>query len=310
MKILRSITEYQPGKSFLAVTLGNFDGVHLGHQQLLKRAVAAAAENGGESMLFTFRPHPMTVLAPRPPQFLADNEEKRRAVAACGLDYMLEFPFTPQIAAQSPEYFVRFYLREMLEADLVIVGFNFHFGAGGAGSVEDLQRLGAEQGIAVEVMPPYEVGEGVVSSSRIRRLIAGGQIAAANSLLGREYVLAGEIVHGRQIGRTIGFPTANVAVDASLQLPAYGVYAAYAEFVGDEAKSMPAVVNVGLRPTVGENLEPTVEVHCLGADGDFYGKNMRVRFVRELRSEQKFASLEDLQAQIARDSEQALKILQ
>jgi riboflavin kinase/FMN adenylyltransferase len=307
MKILRSITEYQPGHGFLAVTLGNFDGVHLGHQQLLKRAVAEAEENGGESMLFTFRPHPMSVLAPKPPQFLADSEEKRRAVAAYGLDYMLEFPFTPQIAAQSPEYFVRFYLKEMLEADLVVVGFNFHFGAGGAGSVEDLQRLCVEQGIAVEVMPPYEVEQRIVSSSLIRKLIAGGKIAEANHLLGREYVLAGAVMHGREIGRTIGFPTANVAVDSGLQLPAYGVYAAYAEL---ESQIMSAVVNVGLRPTIGDNLEPTVEVHCLGSDGDFYGKNMRVRFVRELRSEQKFASLDDLKAQIALDSAQAQKILQ
>ncbi|MBQ3199028.1 MAG: bifunctional riboflavin kinase/FAD synthetase [Firmicutes bacterium] len=318
MKLLQDVREYQPSEKsneksndksngkFLAVTLGNFDGLHLGHQQLLKRAVQAAKENGGEALLFTFWPHPMAVLRGKAPKLLADRTEKYRLAEAAGLDYLLELPFNAEVAAETPEEFVRCYPAEGLRADLLVVGFNFRFGRGGAGTADDLQRLAAEYGIKVEIVPPYVCEDGVVSSSRIRVLLQEGQMAAANRLLGHDFVLAGEVVHGQKLGRELGYPTANVAVADEVLLPAFGVYAAWAEC---KDRRWPAVVNIGLRPTVGDNLTPTVEVHCLGADEDFYGRTMRVIFRQELRREQKFASLDELKAQIAEDSCRAAEIL-
>ncbi len=307
MKILQSIKDFKRPDKFLAVTLGNFDGVHLGHQQLMRRAVAAAQNAGGCSLAFTFEPHPLAVLTGRPPRLLQSQAEKRQAIASMGLDYLLELPFTAELAALPPEDFVRQFLRpDGLHIDLLIVGFNFSFGAGGAGNAETLQKLGEKYGFQVEVMPPCRRCGGIVSSSWLRRLIAEGKIAKANRLLGREYMLSGEIVHGRRLGRQFfGFPTANILADENLLL-AYGVYAAWAECSDCR---WPAVVNVGLRPTIAENIVPTIETHCLGVDQDLYGQHMRVHFVQEIRPERKFASMELLREQIAADSRIAAEIL-
>lgn len=309
MKILRSVKEFEQQNKFLAVTLGNFDGVHLGHQQLLRRAVMAAQAAGGVSLAFTFAPHPLAVLSDQQPQLLQSQTEKRRAIAEIGLDYLLEMPFTAELSHLSPADFVAQFLAESgLAANLVIVGFNFSFGARGVGKAQTLQQLGNEQNFEVEILPPYQRDGQIVSSSWLRQLIADGQIVKANRLLGREYALAGEVVHGRQLGKQFfGFPTANILAEQAMLLPAYGVYAAWAECAG---RVWPSVVNVGLRPTIAENIVPTIETHCLGADCDFYGQEMRVRFVQEIRPERKFASMELLREQITMDSKKAAKILQ
>lgn len=308
MQILTDVSEYRREDGFLAVTLGSFDGVHLGHQELLRRARAAADAAGGRAMAFTFEPHPMQVLSAAPPRLLQTREEKRRALSASGVDMLLEFPFDRAAAAQRPEDFVREYLCEALGADLVIVGFNYHFGAGGAGNAEMLREFGEKFGFLVDVVPPYECESGVISSSLIRKLVAAGELRQADDLLGREYVLSGVVCHGRKLGRKIGFPTANVLATGSMLLPAFGVYAAWAECDG---RVYPAVVNVGLRPTVndGEDPVPTIETHCLGISEDFYGRLMRLRFVGEIRRERKFASLELLKEQIAADSRTAAEML-
>ena len=309
MRILTATSEYQREKDFLAVTLGSFDGVHLGHRELLRRTRQAADEAGGRAMALTFEPHPMKVLSDRPPQLLQTREEKRRAMAEADMDYLLEFPFDREAAAQSPEDFVRCHLHQRLGADLVVIGFNYRFGARGAGDAALLQQLGRQFGIRVEVVPPCRCELGVVSSSLIRSLVAEGRISAANALLGREYVLSGEVCHGRELGRQLGFPTANIPAAEGMLLPAFGVYAARAECAGRE---YPAVVNVGLRPTVtggDDDLLPTIEAHCPGISEDFYGRRMRLRFVGEIRREQKFASLALLKEQIAADCRTALDML-
>lgn len=307
MDILQSIKDFKQQDNYLAVTLGNFDGVHLGHQKLMRRAVEAAKRAGGYSLAFTFEPHPLAVLTGKQPQLLQSRTEKRRTISDMGLDYLLELPFTPELAALPPEDFVRQFLcPDGLHIDLLVVGFNFSFGAKGSGNTETLQKLGEAYGFQVEVMPAYQHCGSIVSSSWLRRLIAAGEIAMANCLLGREYTLSGEVVHGRQLGRQFfGFPTANILADENLLL-AYGVYAAWAECSGCR---WPAVVNVGLRPTIAENIVPTIETHCLGVDQDLYGQQMRVHFVQEIRPERKFSSMELLREQIAADSRTAAEIL-
>lgn len=309
MRILAATSEYTRRAGFLAVTLGSFDGVHLGHRELLRRTRAAADAAGGAAMAFTFEPHPMSVLSDRSPRLLQSREEKRRALAEAGMDMLLEFPFDRAAAAQSPEDFVRQHLYERLGADLVVVGFNYHFGANGAGDAVMLTRLGQELGIRVEVVPPCRSELGIVSSSLIRSLVADGRLREAAGLLGREYVLSGVIEHGRRLGHQLGFPTANIVAGAEMLLPAFGVYAAWAECAG---MVYPAVVNVGLRPTVTEGTDellPTIETHCLGVDEDFYSRKMRLRFVGEIRREQRFASLELLREQIAADCRTAAGML-
>lgn len=310
MKILHSLADYQKNSGFLAATLGNFDGVHCGHRQLIKSTVEEAARRQGEALVFTFEPHPLAVLKGDQLKLLQQREAKREAIAELGVDYLLELPFTKQLAALSPEEFFKKYLAAGLKPDWLTVGYNFSFGAGGQGDARLLQALGREYNIETKIEPAFIDEEGLpVSSSRIRQLIGEGKISKANGLLGREYMLMGEIVHGRQLGRQFGFPTANILAKPGMLLPAFGVYAAWAE-CGTGASAMPAVVNVGLRPTVAENIVPTIETHCLGVEQDFYGQLMRVRFVQEIRPERRFDSFELLVRQIAADCETAGAILQ
>lgn len=306
MEIITNLNEFQKNKPYLSVALGNFDGVHLGHQHLLAEIVNAAKANNGESMVFTFAPHPKTLFSQEPLKLLNTEAEKVANMEKNGVDMMLNFDFNLESAAQEPEDFFREVLVEKLKVDFLVVGFNYHFGARGRGDAKLLTELAAEYGVKLKVMPAYTLGSEVVSSSLIRQKLEMGEVKAANKLLGYEYCLSGEVVHGKQIGRTIGFPTANVDATDIMQLPKFGVYAAYGICDGVTYK---AVVNVGMRPTVADNLAPTIEAHCLDTDMDFYGKIMEVHFVSEIRYEQKFQGLEQLKAQIACDAQSARKIL-
>ena len=306
MKILHDIAEYRPSGCFLTVSLGNFDGVHLGHRRLLESAVNAAKRAHGRSLLFTFWPHPAEVLGNNVPPLLTDRAEKARLAEAAGIDYLLVQPFTPELAALSPADFTARYLAGTLKANLLVVGYNFRFGRGGAGTAEVLRDLASSHGIETLIVPPLEMDGAAVSSSRIRQLLLAGELAEANRLLGREYVLTGLVAPGEKLGRKLGFPTANLQPSQGMLLPCFGVYAAYAECRG---KKWPAVVNVGRRPTVGDALPATVEAHLLSAEGDFYGEMMRLMFYQKIRPERKFASLDELKSQIAADCRRAWEIL-
>jgi len=285
-----------------AVTIGNFDGVHRGHQALVAETVARAREAGGESVALTFDPHPARVLAPsRVPPWLTSPEQKAELLAELGIDVIAVLPFTPEVAALAPEAFARGVLAGTLGARHVVVGAEFRFGHRKAGDAALLRTLGETLGFAVRAVPPVVEGGRPVSSSRVRKALAEGDAAHAASLLGRPYFVDGTVVEGERRGRAIGVPTANLETDGAL-LPARGVYAGRGRLPGGQARL--AVVNVGERPTFGGRTV-TVEAHILDYSGDLYGRRLRLSFAARLRDERRFAGAEALVEQIRRDVERA-----
>ena len=310
MIVLNSLQEFpaelRNTDRFVAVTLGNFDGVHVGHKALFSVMEREAKKHYGIGVAFSFKPHPQEVLTGVGPKKLNTEKDKEQIIHKLGADYLLNFPFNRTVAAQSPEDFVREVLIEGLNAKEVVVGYNYTFGDRGVGTAKILEELCAFYDCHVTVVPQVQTRLGVVSSTLIRRKIAAGDIAAANELLGYNYQLKGKVVKGLQLGRKLGFPTANVRLEEDMQLPEYGVYACYSAFEGRMVKS---VVNVGLRPTINNNVEPTVESNLLNFTGNLYGKKMTVFFVEKIRSEEKFDGLDALKRQIAKDAKTAEAIL-
>lgn len=311
MKILNGIEEFPSeiinANMFVTVVLGNFDGVHMGHRALFSVMEREVKKHNGIAVAFSFKPHPLEVLTGHCPPKLNTEKDKEKLIAKMGTDYLVNFPFSKEAAAQSPADFVREYLIEGLNAKEVIVGYNYTFGNKGSGNAQMLKELCAEYDCHVTVVPKVETRLGTASSTLIRSLIATGEIEEANELLGYSYQLKGKVVKGLQLGRKLGFPTANVKVETNMQLPEYGVYACYSAFEGRMVKS---VVNVGLRPTINNNVVPTVESNLLNFNENLYGKTMTVFFVEKIRSEQKFDGLEALKTQIAKDAQRADEILE
>ncbi len=303
MRIFRNAKGLKRKTKAAVVTLGNFDGVHLGHQRILKKVQERAARLGTSSVVYTFEPHPLKIVAPqKSPPLILDTEEKARIVGALGIDYMVVASFTKEFAARHPREFVEEEIRPI--ATEVCVGLDFSFGKGKAGTAGYLKELGEELGFRVHLIPACKKRGAIVSSSRIRRLIMEGEVQKAATLLGRPFAIKGRVVRGRNIGREIGFPTANIRPEGEI-IPADGVYAAFAE--AGKARYR-AVINIGKAPTFGCR-ERSVEVHMLGFTGSIYGKRLRVEFVKRLRGEKAFASCEALKRQIGRDIKRAEKIL-
>ena len=276
------------------MAVGNFDGVHRGHQALVGEAVSAAAERAAEAVVLTFDPHPSRVVAPgSAPLALTTLEQKASALARLGASALAVLPFTPEIAALGPDEFAARVLRGALDAGVVVVGDNFRFGRGRAGDASTLRGLGFE----VREVAPVRLGGERVSSSRIRKALAEGDVALAAALLGRPFLVEGMVVHGEGRGRTLGIPTANLA-PANEMLPALGVYAAWA-WVGP-GSGIAAVVNVGRRPTFGGGAV-SVEAHLLDFAGDVYGRPFGLSFVARIRGEEKFPGPEALVAHIHAD---------
>ena len=287
----------------VVVALGNFDGVHLGHQEVLGRAVEEGLRRGMRVVAATFHPHPRAVLgAGDPPKLLTPITLRREELLRHGADEVVEIPFDLELSKKNPEQFVRDVLVGDLGAGVVVIGENFRYGHRAAGDVGELHRLMREMGgeaVAVEVRG---VGEGAgISSTRIRALVSEGKVDEAASLLGRPYVLRGEVVVGDRRGRTIGFPTANVLPDAEAVLPARGVYTGFV-VVGDD--EYVACTNVGVAPTFAR-AESRIEAYLLDFDGDLYGCVIDVGFTRKIRGEKKFSGVAELKAQIQRDVEEA-----
>jgi riboflavin kinase / FMN adenylyltransferase len=290
----------------VVVALGNFDGVHLGHQVVLRRAVEEGRRRGERVIAATFHPHPRAVLAPgSEPRLLTTLELRREALHRYGADEVRVIRFDEALSRMSPEEFVGDVLVGEIGAGAVVVGENFRFGHRAAGDVGDLRRImrwyGGE---AYSVPVRSEDGRAPISSSRIRMLVGEGSVEEAAMLLGRPYVVRGEVVVGDKRGRTIGFPTANVLPDPALVVPARGVYAGFAR-VGKE--SYPACTNVGVAPTF-ERRESRIEAYLLGFGGDLYGRVIDVSFIGRIREEKRFSGVEELKRQIARDVEEARRI--
>lgn len=306
MQIITSLDQLPATFGPCALTLGNFDGVHLGHRELFRRLLKTARQLDCPAVVCTFDPHPLKFLAPdKAPPLLNTSAEKQRLIAASHIDYLLEIPFTDQFAAMSPEQFVTDILVGRLHVRALVVGYDYAFGAGRRGTADFLLRCGEELGFAVDVLQPIGEDGRPYSSTLIRNMIAAGEVSAVMAQLGRHYNLEGRVVPGERRGREMGFPTANLETDKEL-LPASGVYAVKVRIQQQEYN---AAASLGLRPTFNGS-HATIEVHLLDFSGDLYGQKLRVYFVERLRGEEKYANAEELSRAIAADVLRARQILQ
>ena len=286
------------------VVIGNLDGVHRGHQAVLRQARAIADDRGLQVVVLTFDPHPSEVLRGSGPPRLTTLERRVQLLRRHGADAVVVEPFTHELAALEPEVFAKQLLAERLEAKAVVVGANFRFGANRAGDLAALGEHGRTLGFDVTAAEAAGDSKGKFSSTRVRNAIGAGDLAEATAILGRRHSLSGLVVHGDHRGRTIGFPTANVG-GVTEMLPPYGVYAV---FMDDHGPACAGVMNLGVRPTVdGQNLR--VEVHILDFASDLYAKPVRVHLVARIREEKKFAGIDELKAQITADADTARSLL-
>jgi riboflavin kinase / FMN adenylyltransferase len=306
MKVFHSLSELSEIPGPLCVAIGVFDGVHLGHQALMRRAMNEAARLRGSALVLTFHPHPARVLRPdSAPHLLTSTPHKLRLIEKLGCQYLLQATFDAAFAAQPPEVFVEALARSTSSLRMICVGHNWAFGKGRSGNVALLTALGGSFGFEKVEIEPVEIDGELVSSTRIRKAVEEGDFDTARRLLGRDYTILGTVRAGAGLGHGIGFPTANLAAHNE-RFPPNGVYAVR---VSMDSRWLDGVANVGVRPTVGGTAERVLEVYIFDYSGDCYGKDLEVKFERFLRPEQKFSSIEELRAQIARDATQARRFL-
>ena len=294
------------------VTSGTFDGVHVGHQRILARLrEVAGAPGGGPAVVITYWPHPRLVLgpplshaAPLNLQLLNTLDERIAKLAAFGVEYLLIVPFTKEFAEWTSEKYIQELLLQTVGARQLVIGYDHRFGRNREGGFDYLSQHADRYGLRVEEIRREDVDAVGVSSTRVRRALLAGDIATANRYLGYAYPLTGRVVDGQKLGRTIGYPTANLELPEPLKLvPARGIYAVWA--ITQAGGRYPAMLSIGVRPTVGDGLAQTIEVHLLDFSGDLYGQLLTLEFVAWLRAEEKYDGLTALQAQLARDAQQA-----
>ncbi|GHU14064.1 riboflavin biosynthesis protein [Betaproteobacteria bacterium] len=290
----------RPLAASTVLTIGNFDGVHRGHQALLAHLIVTARGYGLPAAVMTFEPHPREFFSPdTAPARLSTLREKLEAFAAAGVDEVYAVRFNAGFAGLSAEAFVQDVLFDGLRVRHLIIGDDFRFGGGRGGNFASLRTAGGALGFAVEAMPTVLHAGERVSSSAIRAALAAGDFAKAETFLGHPYAIAGQVVHGRKLGRQLGFATANIRIRHNPP-PMQGVFAVQVT-VGDNAP-LPGVANLGLRPTIAQTIAPLLEVHLLDFTGNLYGTHLHVAFLHKLRDEMKFADLAALKQQIARDA--------
>jgi len=297
------------GLASAAVTIGNFDGVHRGHQAMLGRVIAAARARGLAASVLTFEPHPRELFNPAAaPTRLTSLREKLELLAAHGVDHVHVQRFSRAFAALDPDAFVERTLRGVLNARWVLVGEDFRYGARRAGDFVSLATAAARYGFALEAMPTVTSGGTRVSSSAVRDALARGELKRAAELLGRPYSISGRVVHGEKLGRALGYATANVQLKHN-RPPLGGIFAVRVAGAGAGQGLRDGVASLGVRPTVHADGRPVLEVHLFDFDGDLYGAHLRVEFLAKIRDEERYPDLDTLKAQIARDCDAARALL-
>lgn len=303
MNVYRNWESIRPGMKW-AVTIGNFDGVHMGHLAIFKRLEAVAAERGETPLVVTFANHTSEVVRHAWPPMLMDVDERLEAIAASGIEHLLLLDFTESLAQRTAESFLQQLM--MVGAGSFVVGHDFHCGAGGNGTTGFVQDFAAQNALYADVVPAVRIGGEIVSSTRVRHLIAEGRIDEAWLLLGHPFRMGGLVCHGEARGRTLGFPTANLAIESHRIIPRYGVYLVSATI--DNGPTLYGLGNVGVKPTFREQ-PPLLEVFLMDFNEDIYGCRMEVDFLAFLRPERRFNSAEELIGQMHQDVAEGRRIL-
>ncbi len=286
------------------ITVGTFDGVHIGHQSILKSVNQFASETGGDSVVVTFHPHPRMVLGSHV-YLLSTRDEKRDALRKAGISHLVEIPFTKEFAGISAAQFVE-YIATKLKPEVIVIGYDHGFGQNRSGSIEHLYRYGKDFGFRVVEIGELELGNHHVSSSVLRWLLQEGDAVMATALLGRYYSISGKVVRGNQIGKLIGYPTANLYIeDPNKLIPAMGVYASRVVYKGELFNGM---TNIGMRPTINAH-KLTIETNIFDFDRDIYYESITVELVKRIRNEKKFGNLDMLKKQLGTDREKAVQFL-
>ena len=307
MNIYQNINDF-PKAAYTVITVGTFDGLHLGHKKIIDRMKQLAKENNGETILVTFDPHPRLVVNSNSYEIKFINTQKRKfdLLSRLGIDNLIIIPFTKEFAKTSSEDFIREYLVKELKVKKLIVGYDHHFGRNREGNYHKLHQLGKKYEFDVEEISAQYIDDIPVSSTKIRNALMDGDVKLANRMLGYEYSISGIVVEGNKIGRKIGFPTANIEIEDKYKLiAAGGVYACKVEVNG---KLFNGMGNIGTRPTIGKH-DFTTEVHILDFDMDIYGDEITIFFVERIRDEKKFESLEELTKQLVKDREAVYELL-
>ncbi len=306
MDIVQSIAGYDKLHP-TAITIGTFDGVHIGHQKIVRRLIANAAELGLKSMVLTFFPHPRTVLQKNSAIPLLNTlEERAKILESLGLDYLIVHPFTQEFSRLTASEFVGDILVAQLRTKKIIIGYDHRFGRNRNADITDLIAFGGLYNFEVEEISAQEIDDVSVSSTKIRKALEAGEVETANSYLGYAYMLTGNVAHGKGLGRQLGYATANLKPnDIHKLIPKNGAYVVRAEISG---KMVFGMMNIGFNPTVAGQ-EKTIEVHFFDLHEDLYGRNLQVHLLHRLRDEQKFASVEALKTQLANDKKNALALI-
>jgi riboflavin kinase/FMN adenylyltransferase len=307
MKVISDIETFRK-QDFAVVTIGTFDGVHVGHQEILNQVVADAKSNGGNSMLITFWPHPRFIIDKDDTdlKLLSTFEEKVDLLETLGIDYLIKIPFTPKFSNLTPEEFVKDILVDRIGVKKLYIGYDHRFGNNREGNIHFLKERAQKYHYEVVEIPRQDIEDIGISSTKIRQALHVGDIGLANYLLGRSYSITGTVVDGEKRGRKLGFPTANIHIPESYKLlPHDGAYAVLATIDEIRYKGM---LNIGFKPTVS-GIQRTIEVHLFNFDENIYSKKITIEFVQSLRKEKKFEGLEDLKEQLSKDKEKAIGIL-
>lgn len=307
MKIYYDINAFVPVPNAV-VTVGTFDGVHLGHQAIFNKMIEEAREINGETVVITFHPHPRIVLQLESSnlRFISTQEMKIRRLANMGIQNLIIIPFTKEFSRTRSETFIKEYIVDRINPAYLVIGYDHHFGKNRMGDFRKLYDMGHRYGFKVDRIPAQDVENIAISSTKIRKALDAGDVHKANRLLGYAYSLTGKVVHGNELGRTIGFPTANIALEDQYKLiTAAGVYACQVEWKGTIYKGMG---NIGYRPTINEG-DLTIEVHIFDFDADIYDEEITISFIERIRDEKRFDSMQALRDQLGHDSEKAREIL-